>query len=100
LKNSTKEIILIKSHAYLWDGTKQLSGTLELWPSQLVFHFDDFQMTHLNLNIPLEKIEYAKVFMIFNIAKNGLKVKTREGKIDLFVLKDCREFYRVLTANI
>ena len=100
MKKHTKEISILNSHAYLWYGTKQLSGTLELWPTQLVFHFDDFKKTQLTLNIALANIEFAKLFLIFNIAKNGLKVKTKDGKIDLFVLEDCERFCRILKVNL
>ena len=100
MKKHTKEISILNSHAYLWDGTKQLSGNLRLCPSQLVFYFDDFQQTHLNLIIPLSEIEYVKVFLIFDIAGNGLKVESKNGKVDLFVLEDCERFCRILKVNL
>lgn len=100
MKNYTKEISILNSHGYLWDGTKQLSGNLKLCPSQLVFEFDDFHQTHMNLMIELSEIEFVKVFLIYNIALHGLKIKSKDGKIDLFVLEDCSKFCQILLAEI
>ena len=74
--------------AHLWDGKKQLSGTLSLTPKQLIFAFDDFQKSHLNLKIPLMEIETAEAFLIFDLSRNGLKITGKNGQVDLFVLDD------------
>ena len=89
----------LKSKAILWDGKKQLPGTLSLAPENLIFEFDDFQKSHLSLVIPVMDIETAEDYLVFGIAKNGLKITTKKG-YDLFVLKCSREFRKALVTSI
>ena len=74
------ELATLQASAYFWDGTNKLPGTLELWPTELVFQFTDFQQSHLDLRIPLEEIELVEIFMVFNLAKNGLKIISQREK--------------------
>jgi hypothetical protein len=89
----------IISKASLWDGNRQLPGTLSLTPKNLIFQFDDFQKSHLNLVIPLEDIETAEHFLVFELARNGLKISTEKG-YDLFVLENAMDFRKVLMKAI
>jgi len=91
---------ILHSPAFFWDGTTQLPGVLQLRSTELVFKFSDFKHSHLNLNIPLRDVESARVFMIFNISKNGLRIDSRNDKIDLFVLEDCKGFCEVLLREM
>ena len=85
-----------ESAASLWDGNKQLPGKLSLTPKNLFFKFDDFQKSHLNLQIPLADIEQAEPFLIFDISRNGLKVTGKKGQMDLFILDDPMAFKKAL----
>lgn len=82
--------------AALWDGKKQLSGVLTLTPEHLIFQFDDFRKSHLNLQIPLREIEKVESFLIFEISRKGLKVICKDGHEDLFVLDDPLGFKKEL----
>lgn len=93
-------MILLTVTAIFWDGAHQLSGTLELNETKLIFRFDDFKHSHLNLSIMLSDIKYAKVFLVFNIARKGLKIETEDGTIDMFVLEDSKAFCIVLNNQI
>jgi hypothetical protein len=90
---------VLKSKAHLWDGNRQLPGTLSLTPKNLLFEFDDFQKSHLNLVIPLANIETAEHFLVFELARNGLKISTKKG-YDLFVLENAMDFRKVLMKAI
>ncbi len=99
-KQISKPRSILQSLAIFWDGTKQLSGTLELWDTELVFHFEDFKHSNLNLCIKLEDIEYAKVFLLFNIARKGLKVSSKNDRIDMFILDDSKKFCEALLLQM
>ena len=86
--------------AFLWDGLSQLPGTLELWEQKVVFRFDNFRDTHLNLVIPLWEILRVEEFLIFNISRNGLRIENKEGKADCFVLEEPGIFKEKIKAHI
>lgn len=83
--------------AHLWDGTNQLSGQLELWESKIIFRLEGFEFSHLNLSIAFSDIEKIEPYLVFNLAKNGLRIQSREGKFDLFVLEDIDKFKKNLS---
>ena len=90
---------LVSTPASLWDGTSQLSGSLELWETEIVFLPAGFNNSHLNLRIPLADIEKVEEYLVIDWVKNGLQIKSREGKSDLFVIDDVRSFkIRLLKA--
>ena len=91
--------IILTSKAHLWDGYRQLPGTLSLTEQKLIFEFDDFQGSHLNLIISLADIEAVKHFLVFEIGKNGLKVTSKEGH-DLFLLEEAMSFRSILLKAI
>ncbi len=93
-------MITDQTPAIFWDGTKQLPGLLELRNDELVFKFDDFKHSHLNLCIKLSDIEYAKEFLLFKIARKGLKVSSKNDRIDLFILEDPKPFCKALLLQI
>ena len=91
---------ILEQTAIFWDGIKQLPGALILEQTKLIFKFDDFKSSHLNLCISLEEIQYARIFLVFDIAKNGLKVCTHNGHTDLFILEDCKKISDALNQQI
>lgn len=84
--------------AFLWDGQQQLPGTLELWEQQVIFRFDGFQKSHLNLVIPIREILRVQEFLVFDISRNGLRIENKEGKADCFVLDEPGVFKEKLRA--
>lgn len=86
--------------AHLWDGDRQLPGTLELWEKQLVFRLTNFKDSHLNLTIQLDDVEAIEEFLIYNIARNGLRVISKDGKTDSFVLHESSFFKKLLEARL
>jgi hypothetical protein len=86
--------------AVLWDTQWQLSGTLELWEKELVFRLDAFQMSHLNWSVPLAHIRKVEEFLVFGLARNGLRIEDKHGKYDLFVLEEVSVFKKALLARI
>jgi hypothetical protein len=85
-------MIITSTPASLWDGSKQLTGILELWDNRVNFRLTDFHNSHLHLCIPLNNIEIIEEFLIFDLARNGLKIQDKDGKIDLFVINEVRSF--------
>ncbi len=73
---------------FLWDGNKHLSGKLELTADVLIFHFDTFKESNLNLEIPLKEIQEVKVFKLFELANKGLIVLDKGGRTNMFVIEN------------
>lgn len=82
--------------AIFWDGKNKLPGNLELSGTELKFYFDDFRHSHLELCIKLTEIEEAGLFLLFDFANHGLKIKSKGGKVDLFILEDSKSFHETL----
>jgi len=80
-----------------------LSGKLELTADVLIFHFEHFKESSLNLNIPLSDIQEVKVFKLFELANNGLKIKDKTGHTNTFVMDNPRackkEILKYLNLN-
>lgn len=83
---------LLSTPAWLWDGQRQLPGTLELWELKVVFRSEGFSESHLNLVIPIWEILQVEEFLLYDLARNGLRIEDREGKTDYFVLEEPRLF--------
>jgi len=92
--------LILEAAASLWNGKKQLLGTLILTADNLIFTFDDFGQSHMNLQIPLEEIEQVEEFLIFNLSRSGLKITGKDGHFDLFVLDDPKVFRKAIAAFI
>lgn len=97
-KNLRTSILSVSAN--IWDGSRQLSGNLELWEKQVIFKFADFKFSHLNLYIPLKDIENAEEFLVFNLAKNGLRIENKDGKYDMFVLEEGAVFKKALHEQL
>ncbi len=87
---------IFSTPAHLWDGIRQLPGRLELWENEVVFRFANFQQSHMNLIIPLHEIEKVEEFLVFDLARNGLKITGADGRCDLFVLDGAADFKKAV----
>lgn len=97
-ENNIKQIY--STPASLWDGSNQLSGVLELWETDVIFRLADFQDSHLHLCIAISFIEKVEEFLVFDLAKNGLRIQTKNGKYDLFVLSEGSIFKQLILKKI
>jgi len=86
--------------SYLWDGYKQLSGQLQINQKELTFVFDYFQKSSMSLHIPLTKIDKVELFRIYNIADKGLRVRTKSGEVNQFILENPLDIKQKITAYI
>lgn len=86
--------------ALLWDGSRQLSGILELWETLIFFRLDDFKNSHLQLSIPLTELDIVEEYMVFDLAKNGLRIQSKKGRYDLFVLEEGQRFKKAVLAQM
>jgi hypothetical protein len=99
MRNRTP-ISILSFPALLWDGEKQLSGRLELWKNTVIFHLSAFKASHLSLVIPLAAIEKVEEYLVFDLARNGLRIQNKNGKYDLFVPEDARIFKKALQEQL
>ena len=96
----TKQILKEKRFdAFLWDGIKRLEGEIKVFEQHLDFEFKDFSSSHLKLQIPFEGIEKIEDFKIFGLAKNGVKILSKDGKEDCFVLNQSDRFKKLLNKK-
>ncbi len=91
---------LYTTTASLIENTQKLIGNLELYPTEIVFKPIDFKNSHLTLCIPLSTIEKIEEFLVFDLARNGLWIKDKQGKFDMFVLDDLTKFKRILLVQL
>jgi hypothetical protein len=87
-----KNTPLHSSPAHLWDGANRLPGALELWEREIVFRPEYFASGHLLLVIPLAEIERVEEFLVFDVARNGLRISSFGGRSDLFVMDQGQSF--------
>ena len=91
---------ILEFPAHLWDGIRQLPGTLELWEKEVVFRFVNFKDSHLNLVIPISEIEKVEEYLVFDLARNGLRICSKGGRCDLFVLEDGQAFKKAIKGRM
>lgn len=91
---------ILSTPASLWDGTRQLPGTLEIWEGEVVFRQQAFLGSHLNLVISLSEIEKVEEYLVFDLARNGLQIWSKSGQADLFVLDEARLFKKKLLEQV
>ncbi len=85
---------IITTEAWLWNGHRRLSGQLLLFAGHLQFEQVEFPDSHLSLTIPLAEIMEMEEFLLFGLARNGLLIRSRSGRQDLFVLNSPANFRR------
>lgn len=86
--------------AAIWDGRRQFSGSLELWNDRVVFYLEDFKKSHMNLRISFSEIAKVEEFLVYDLARNGLRIQNLDGKYDLFVLDEAPTFKRLLEEHL
>lgn len=65
---------------------------------ELQFGITSFADSHLQLKIPYREMTAVEEFLIFDLARNGLRVQTRDGRSTLFVLEEIAELKELLQA--
>lgn len=95
-----KETPIFKTIANCWDGFKQLPGTIEIWPTEVVFNFNDFSESHIKLSIPFNEIVQITPFMVYDIAKIGLQIESKSGKKDFFVSTDSKKICNLIQQQV
>lgn len=89
---SSKDQPIIKVPAFVWDGNKQLPGELELYTNVVHFHFKDFSKSKIELNIPTGKIKEVEEFLLFDLDRKGLRIKSNSNSEDLFISENAHQF--------
>ena len=98
MNKSSKHIFSVPG--FLWNHSTQLSGSLEIWDTHLAFEFSTFKEGHLKLEIPLIEIERVEEYLVFDLARNGLRVQTRDGRYNLFILNDSSKAKNLLLREV
>lgn len=86
--------------AWLWNGWQQIPGRLRLLENKLRFELTSFPGSHLQLEILYEGMAGAEEFLVFDLARNGLRIQSMDGRSDLFVLDDLEAFKKALEDRL
>ncbi|MBT8234467.1 MAG: hypothetical protein HKO66_10260 [Saprospiraceae bacterium] len=86
--------------ASIWNGSRQLPGTLELGKKNILFKFSDFTKSHLKLQIPLIEISKIEEYLLFELARCGLKILNKNGHFDLFVMENAAFFKKKVIEEL
>ena len=90
----------LEVEAFLWNGKTRLPGRLILGSTTLAFETDGFQSSHLCLEIALADIIKLESFLLYDIARNGLKIKAQNGRESEFIIPEFDTFYKKLKEAI
>lgn len=86
--------------AFLWDGSKQLAGKLELTDDVLHFYFDNFKDSKLDLEIGLEGITNTKLYSLYGLVPTGLEISDDQGRTYTFILHDPKKLRNLMQKRI
>lgn len=78
--------IQIFPSVYLWNDIDKIKGVLHLTAENLVFIAEGFEQSHLQLSIPLRKIDKITDYKLYDISVLGLQINTFDNKITVFIL--------------
>ena len=90
----------VKATAFLWDGKKQLPGMLVISDQYVAFNSLYFRDSHLQLRIRITDIDHLALKPIFRISTHILRIKSRVGKTDQFVLENPRAIKKLIENKI
>ena len=96
MSGSNLELPLVETEAWIWNGQRQLPGRLRIWSDRLLFQLLEFPDSHLKLEIFRSDIQEIDSFLVFNISKLGVMIRTQEGKSDRLIFKSTDEVRRVI----
>ena len=91
---------MLKTRGWIWNGSIRLEGELLLDSASLSFQFKDFPESHINFAIPLHEIESVKSFLLFDLVRNGLHIKTIHQKNEYFVVENVDSFKKILEKKL
>ena len=81
--------------AILWDGQKQIKGKLEFGQNAIHFDMIDFEDTDLNLKFDYSMIKGVNYFKIFDLANNGVEIKTQNTR-NVFIVEDSHRLKKAI----
>lgn len=80
--------ILHQTEAFLWDGKNRLLGQFFIYNDRIEVEFGQFANSHLFLRIPKENIQQMREFLLFGVSRNGLAIRSTDGREDQFIVND------------
>ncbi len=86
--------------AILWDGHKQLKGTIKFNQDTLAFIMDDFELTNLNFQIEYKEIDHVSHFRLYDITNEGIEIICKDGKQNIFIVDDRNAFRKIISEKI
>lgn len=86
--------------AWLWNGRQQITGRLLLLEDRLCFELAEFSQSHLQWEILYDHITSVEEFLLFGLARNGLRIESRDGQEDLFVVEEPLLFRQALEERL
>ena len=90
----------ISTPAILWDGLQRLPGTLTLGETAVEFKVEAFPDAGLHVSIGYADIRKTELLLIFDLARHGLLMEDKSGRLFCFVMEDPKTFKTTLLHNI
>lgn len=91
---------ILEYQAWLWNGRQQIPGRLILLEHKMSFEITSFPKSSLQLEIFYRDIVQIKEFLLFDLARYGLRINTINGRSDLFVLDDPASLQKALQDRL
>ncbi len=100
LEIQKKENVLFDEGAYHFMGSESVGGWLFLTDKSLIFISHKYNVQRHAMEIPLENINEVCAEPSFNIAQNGLAIKTKGGKITKLVVNQRNKWIQLINDNM
>ncbi len=99
-KLSTDEQVLKEGATNHFKGWEVAGGLLFLTDRRLVFKSHCLNIQTHELSLPLADIEQASPYRIWGLFRTGLRVQTKQGKTERFVVSDREAWAAALAGNL
>ncbi len=86
--------------AILWDGNKQIHGTLSFDEESLKLDMLDFQNTALVFCIDYADIKEVKRSRVYDLQSHALKIVTKAGRSSTLVVDDIAYAEKLIQGKI
>ena len=87
-------------NAVLWDGNKQLHGSLEFEEKGMIFKMKDFSRTHLNLQIAYGDIAKVSHYKIYQLVYQAIEITSMDGRRNVFVVDEPMVLKRLIEGRV
>lgn len=97
MSNDASPLFIIEP-TFLWAEGERLIGKIYIFKHYLEYVPDHFQNSHLTCTIYFSDIIRIQEFLLFDIARNGLSIHSKDDRIDQFILDEPAEVKAIING--